>query len=241
MWGGALLAMAIGGCAHEQAESAQPMAENEMNQSATQNQSATAAQTESSYRQPVAGHESTEGAVLKPQGTYNVKQGEYKSEQGEYFQPQGIYGTKGRLETKGEVISQGEFGTYTKPKCTLQRPTALNVQPEGTFYRPFGSNQMSERQPVAGHEEGYLFVRGASGKTWQVSDPGVIRQVEQKLSDQGCNPGAIDGKADEQFSKALMQCQQKMGVQATGVIDQATASALGIDFASLSTHHRMTK
>lgn len=224
MWTGALMAMALGGCAHEQAaatqESAMPVAES---QPAAEN-----------VRQPVAGHD--QGLVLKPQGKYTLKQGEYRSEQGEYFRPQGIYGTKGKIVSQGDVMSHGSFGTYSQPEGMSQRPTGLDVKPEGTFYRPFGGD-VSERQPVAGHDETYLFVRGQSGKTWQLSNPTVIKTVKQKLSDQGCSVGAIDGKADEQFAKGLMQCQQKNGLAATGVIDQATAQKLGLDFDSLRAHH----
>jgi hypothetical protein len=222
MWGGALLALTLGGCAHEQVsttqESAMPVAENQPT-------------TQAIERQPVAGKEQ-QNLVLRPQGKYELKQGEYSTSQGEYFHPQGIYGTKGKITAQGNVMSQGTFGTYSQPTGTRQQPTGLQVSPEGTFYRPFGG-QMTERQPVAGHEEAYLFVRGSSGKTWQLTSPTVINRVKQKLTDQGCNVGAVDGKADEQFAKGLMQCQQKNGLPPTGVIDQATAQKLGIDFESL--------
>jgi len=233
IWGGALCALALGGCAHKESgmESATPLAENETPQPMAQAGSET-------WRQPVAGHESAQGAVLKPQGRYQVKEGEYRSPQGEYFKPQGIYGIKGNIITQGEVLQQGTYGTYTKPEGTVQRPTGIEAQPQGTFYRPFGSSNMSERQPVAGHDQGaYLFLRDEGGRTWQVSDPGVVQRVEQKLSDQGCNPGRVDGKADEQFGKALLQFQQKNGLPATGIVDRATARALGIDFEALRSQH----
>jgi len=237
MWGGALCSvLALGGCAHEESsmqESATPVA---LNESADQSQAMDQSALNQTWRQPVAGHESTEGAVLHTKGKYQVKKGEYRSPQGEYFQPQGIYGTKGKLITQGEVLQQGSYGTFVKPEGTLQRPTGIEAQPEGTFYRPF-NGQMSERQPVAGRDQAgaFLFVKDDSGKTWQVSDPAVIQRVQQKLSDQGCSAGS-EGKADQKFGQALLQCQQKLSVPATGVIDRATARALGVDFDSLRPH-----
>ena len=94
---------------------------------------------------------------------------------------------------------------------------------------------------MAGRDEkpSTFFVRDDNGRTWGIRNPTLIRNVEQKLSDQGCDPGAIDGVADDQFGKGLTRCQQKLGMSATGILDQATARALGLDWDRLkmAEHH----
>jgi hypothetical protein len=190
----------------------------------------------SSERQPVAGR----GIVLRPKGKYSVPVGSYKVPEGEYFAPQGIYGERGQIVSHGKLISQGEFGTYKKPEGTIRQPEGVQTRPEGMFFKPFGSSEISnERQPVAGHERqpSQFFLRDENGRTWELRDPTLIRRVEQKLSDLGCDPGPLDGVADQQFGKAVMQCQVRLGVQPTGVVDQATARAFGLEWSRLRLHH----
>src|SRR4051794_11658263 len=109
--GGLLAATTFGACGHDQsmeeasAEGTTPVAEMSTNQAMV------------SERQPVAGHDRGP-AVLKPQGRYQVPQGRYEEPQGEYLAPRGIYGERGRIVSQGQILSQGEYGTYTKPEGT---------------------------------------------------------------------------------------------------------------------------
>lgn len=197
----------------------------------------------SNERQPVAGHDN-QNVKLQPQGKYSVPAGSYKVPQGEYLAPKGIYGERGKIESHGKFMSQGEYGTYTKPEGTVRQPEGVTATPEGTFFKPFGSSKISnERQPVAGHDTQApnFFVRDDQGRTWAIRDPSIVKRVEQKLSDQGCDPGRIDGVADQQFSKALTQCQDKLGVQTTGVMDAATARALGLDWSQFRSRYEQRK
>jgi len=234
--GGFLAAAALGGCGHGQSEE-----QASVNWNASQQMSSN--QSMSTERQPVAGHD-TGNLKLTPQGKYSVPQGNYQVPEGEYFAPKGIYGERGKLIGEGKIYSQGEYGTYTRPEGTIRQPEGIKTQPEGTFFKAFGSTEVSnQRQPVAGHDTqpSTLFIRDDQGRTWEIRDPAIVRRVEQRLSDQGCNPGRTDGVADQQFGKAVMQCQEKLGVQQTGVIDQGTARALGLDWSQLKTRHEQQK
>jgi hypothetical protein len=227
MWGGALVAAALGGCAHEESARVEtPVASAEMD---------TAVDVD---RQNVAGSD-VSGMELKTEGRFEHPKGNYQSPQGEFLKPEGVYGTKGKLIQEGQVVEQGSYGTWTKSEGTVHRPTGIRAEEEGTYYRPFGSDEISdERQPVAGRDIAYFFVKDAEGRSWQIADRELIRQAEQKLADQGCDPGSVDGKADEKFGPALMRCQSKLGMQPTGVIDQQTAEGLGLDWAQLQASAR---
>lgn len=63
--------------------------------------------------------------------------------------------------------------------------------------------------------------------TWEGNST-LVRQVEQKLKDQGFTVGSIDGKLDESERSTIKQFQDKKGISQSGKIDQATLSALDI-------------
>jgi hypothetical protein len=224
MYGGALCIAAVAGCAHEETASMEASPAPEAQAQAPQ---------QPAERQPVAGHdiEAQPGMQLKQQGTYDIKRGEFRSPQGEYLHPQGIYGTKGQVTTEGQVMEKGSFGTWSKSEGTYQRPTGVETQAEGTFFKPFGSTETSERQPVAGHDVtgAFVLLRGDDGHIYQVSNPSVLADVRQKLVAQGCDPG----KGDQPLSTGVIRYQQKMGMTGSGVLDRDTAMKLGLDWDSL--------
>lgn len=55
-----------------------------------------------------------------------------------------------------------------------------------------------------------------------------IKQVQQKLNDQGYDAGPVDGKSGPKTKEALRKFQQKEGIQPTGQVDQKTLAALGV-------------
>ena len=63
-------------------------------------------------------------------------------------------------------------------------------------------------------------------------DPQTVRQVQQALSDQGLDPGPVDGKWKTKTESALMQFQEAQGMQATGQLDQQTLASLGVSGAA---------
>jgi hypothetical protein len=237
---GLLAAGGMVGCAHHEEAMNAAEAQPATAQTTTKETTVWERQNVAAERQNVAGHEQAAGnLVLKPQGNYKVPSGSYTQPSGEYFQPKGIYGTRGKLETQGRIFSEGEYGSYTRPTGSSKQAENLVATPEGTFFRPFGSqgqmsSTMPEKQPVAGHEtEGGFFIRDDKGQTWQLSNPKLVTRVEEKLSEQGCDPGRTDGVVGPKFSSAVMQCQTKKGLPATGIVDRATAQALGLDWAAL--------
>ncbi len=59
-------------------------------------------------------------------------------------------------------------------------------------------------------------------------DPQMVRQIQQKLQDQGFDVGEIDGKWGPQTANALKDFQRQQGMQADGKLSQSTLSALGV-------------
>lgn len=60
------------------------------------------------------------------------------------------------------------------------------------------------------------------------NDPQTVRQIQQKLQDEGYRVGAIDGIWGPKTSSALKEFQQAQGLDADGTLSQSTISALGI-------------
>jgi peptidoglycan hydrolase-like protein with peptidoglycan-binding domain len=71
--------------------------------------------------------------------------------------------------------------------------------------------------------------REQSASTQQSQSPEVVKQVQQKLSENGQDVGQPDGQMGPKTQAALKEFQQQKGLQATGQIDQQTLAALEID------------
>ncbi len=90
------------------------------------------------------------------------------------------------------------------------------------------SAKPEEVQPVAGREMRGITVVATTGQTHTVTDPALIRQVEEKLMQAGVNPGTIDGVADDNLKNAISEYQAKKGLHSSGQLDQPTTDALGL-------------
>jgi peptidoglycan hydrolase-like protein with peptidoglycan-binding domain len=62
--------------------------------------------------------------------------------------------------------------------------------------------------------------------------PSMIKQVQQKLKQQGHDVGAVDGMWGPKTQAALREFQQQQGMQASGELDQETLAALGVQAGS---------
>jgi peptidoglycan hydrolase-like protein with peptidoglycan-binding domain len=62
--------------------------------------------------------------------------------------------------------------------------------------------------------------------------PSMIKQVQQKLKQQGHEVGAVDGMWGPKTQAALREFQQQQGMQASGELDQETLAALGVQAGS---------
>src|SRR5271166_7018601 len=56
-----------------------------------------------------------------------------------------------------------------------------------------------------------------------------IRELQIALNEKGFDVGEPDGRLGPRTNRALMEFQQRQGLQATGHIDQQTVEALGIN------------
>lgn len=62
-----------------------------------------------------------------------------------------------------------------------------------------------------------------------VSNPEIVKKVQQALNDAGYDCGTPDGKAGPKTAEAVTRYQTDKGLDVTGTIDQALVSALGIN------------
>lgn len=102
------------------------------------------------------------------------------------------------------------------------------------------AEQASSQQGGSGREEVGKGSSGAQGNQQQGgqaqdlgnggSAPSLsdVKQVQQKLNDQGFNAGPVDGKFGPKTQDALRQFQQKQGIQPTGKMDSQTMAAMGV-------------
>ncbi|HZP85848.1 MAG TPA: peptidoglycan-binding domain-containing protein [Burkholderiales bacterium] len=65
-------------------------------------------------------------------------------------------------------------------------------------------------------------------------DPKMVREIQQKLKQQGYDVREIDGKWGPKTEGALKQWQQAQGMTANGELDQQTMAALGLQGAGSS-------
>ena len=56
----------------------------------------------------------------------------------------------------------------------------------------------------------------------------TVRRAQEALNSKGYSPGAIDGRLGPNTESAIRSFQEKNGIAATGTLDSATQSALGI-------------
>lgn len=62
----------------------------------------------------------------------------------------------------------------------------------------------------------------------EITDSQTIRQVQQKLEQKGQDVES-DGSMGPKTKKAVKEFQQREGIQASGTLDEETATALGVE------------
>ena len=70
-----------------------------------------------------------------------------------------------------------------------------------------------------------------SGQKQQVSQrhsPEVVKQVQERLSQQGYDPGPVDGKMGPKTQQALKKLQEDRSLQTSGQLDQQTLATLNV-------------
>lgn len=88
----------------------------------------------------------------------------------------------------------------------------------GSSAPQYSSPQTAEQQPPS-------YTEGSGGSV----SPNQVKQVQQKLKQDGDYTGAVDGKLGPKTAQAVKQFQQQNGLQQTGSLDDQTLSKLGLE------------
>ncbi len=69
----------------------------------------------------------------------------------------------------------------------------------------------------------------ADGATALEADPELVRQVQQKLAEEGYLQGGVEGRFDDATREALGRYQEQRALRVTGEIDRETLASLGVE------------
>jgi hypothetical protein len=90
-----------------------------------------------------------------------------------------------------------------------------------------GSLAACASHPPPGATTDYIIVQQGR-RAWPIQDQALVRNLQERLSASGFDPGRFDGVADERSTQALVAFQKSRGLTPNGVLDEATANALGL-------------
>lgn len=129
---------------------------------------------------------------------------------------------------KGYVASTDPASTTATPSTTAPSATATPAT--------------DDRQNVAGRDLGAAVSDTVSDVYWVdttgnravLHDTATLTQIQQRLAADGFYRGQNDGKTSPELTAAIRQFQAKKGLAETGMIDNQTADAMGLDYAKLS-------
>jgi peptidoglycan hydrolase-like protein with peptidoglycan-binding domain len=148
-----------------------------------------------------------------------------------YQSPDGVFG----LATRNAVIQfQQAYGLTPDGVVGVDTDAALFNQVGQRPLDRFNTSPLPtlDLPPVSSYEERPVFSRSGRsiGTTLlQRGDSGLaVRQLQERLRDQGYNPGAIDGVFGPQTERAVRQFQRANGLYVDGVAGRETLTALGI-------------
>ena len=90
------------------------------------------------------------------------------------------------------------------------------------------SRRIVSRVPVGSSSASVERRRSSSPSTEVIYSPEEIRRVQEVLIEKGFYKGRPDGVMSVEFKDALVSFQRREGIEATGRIDQRTATSLGV-------------
>src|SRR5919107_1461589 len=144
-----------------------------------------------------------------------------------WSQTKGSSGTPGAAgqESTDKPTSKGS-GASSAPSSTQDRSGSAAGSSSGSATGSSGSASGSqmERAGRSGSASGQSSARGMSGQSSE-----NIKQVQEALKNKGHDPGPADGVMGPKTQQALRAFQKESGMQASGRLDDKTASALGVD------------
>jgi peptidoglycan hydrolase-like protein with peptidoglycan-binding domain len=147
-----------------------------------------------------------------------------------YQSPDGVFGS----ETRNAVIRfQRDYGLFADGVVGTDTGAALFDQVGQLPLDSFNSSALPTPTPppLSGYEDRPVSSRFSRMDTalLQRGDTGSeVRRLQQKLRDEGHNPGAIDGEFGPQTERAVRQFQRANGLYVDGVAGRETLTALGI-------------
>jgi hypothetical protein len=123
-------------------------------------------------------------------------------------------------QTGGSAPGSGKSGSEPQ----VQKPTdpPMSGQQRGT-----SGELQSERSTGRAGAPGQMQSQRAAGQQRLSKDQ--VKQIQEALKDKGQNPGEADGIMGPKTQQALREFQKSQNLQATGRVDEKTASALGVD------------
>lgn len=150
----------------------------------------------------------------------------------------------GRIERVNIEFSGGLFGADHKYSVAWDK---LTVKREGRDLVLTMDESIVKRVQQAGktgrvaegegvyaqREDRGILGRGDSQKSQPIQASQLsaeqIRQVQQKLNQEGFHAGQVDGKWSSETQTAIRNFQKKKGIQVTGQLDERTLDELGLD------------
>ena len=135
-------------------------------------------------------------------------------------------GTPGWSQTGGSSGSSGAAGQESSEKAKSSQKGSAGSSAGSTQDKSGSSSgaQMDRSTRSSGDTGGQSSARGMSGQSNE-----NVKQVQEALKTKGHDPGAPDGVMGPKTQQALRAFQKQNGLQATGRLDDKTASALGVD------------
>jgi peptidoglycan hydrolase-like protein with peptidoglycan-binding domain len=135
-------------------------------------------------------------------------------------------------QTKGSSGSPGPAGQESADRPSSQKGSGASSAPSSsqdksgsaTGSSKSGSGSQMDRAGGSGSMSSQSGARGMGGQSSE-----NIKQVQEALKNKGHDPGPADGVMGPKTQQALRAFQKESGMQATGRLDDKTASALGVD------------
>lgn len=91
------------------------------------------------------------------------------------------------------------------------------------------AGEKEQQQSQSGQSSKQSQSAAAGASAGQAFDQQTVRQVQQKLKDEGHEVGQIDGIMGPKTQAALKEYQKQEGMDASGQLDQETLSSLGVE------------
>jgi peptidoglycan hydrolase-like protein with peptidoglycan-binding domain len=119
----------------------------------------------------------------------------------------------------------GQPGTGAAPSAGQKSGSESQVQKPTDPPVSSGRSSSGSRAEGTGAQSGTESRMSGSGQQWSKDR---VKAIQEALKTKGFDPGAADGVVGPKTNQALREFQKSNNLQATGRIDEKTASALGV-------------